>query len=82
MGRGLLIHAAGGDFAWLWRRLGVAQLQFDHAAVSTAAQHQIVMLPALGDATVFYNGDLIGMADGAETVGDDDARAAGHQRGE
>ena len=59
-----------------------ADLQLDHSAVSAAAEHQFIVPAALGDSAVFDHQDLVGVADRAEAVGDDEAGAAGHQRGQ
>ena len=54
-------------------------LQLDHLAIPAALVHQIGVRALLDDAAMVENDDAIGVHDGAEAVGDDEARPVGHQ---
>ena len=49
------------------------------AAEWSGLRHQLLLGAALNDPAVLEHEDLVGAADGGETVGDDDRRAAGEQ---
>src|SRR5690348_125807 len=55
-------------------------LQIDHRPVPPAGGHQFIVAALLDDPAVLHHQDPVRVGDRAEAVGDDEARAAGHQR--
>src|SRR6476659_5600833 len=54
----------------------------DEAGVNAAVGHQLVVGAAFEDTAFFQDQDLVGVADGGEAVGDDEAGPAGEELGE
>ena len=59
-----------------------SRLQCNHFAVAAVGGHESFVAADFGDAAVFEDDDAVGVGDRAEPVGDDEARAAFHQRGQ
>lgn len=55
------------------------ELHSQEIGVAAAVGHELVVGAGFDDAAVFDHGDEVGVADGAEAVGDDEAGAAGHE---
>ena len=54
-------------------------MEIDHGAITAAGLHQFIVAALLGDTAVLEDEDSIGIGDGAESVGDDEAGTAGHE---
>ena len=60
----------------LFKGIVVAELECVELFIGAACRHQLLVGAALGDMAVHHDGDLVGVADGGETVRDDEGGAS------